>query len=116
MLIGALGADLQHAAQIHAAGDDRAAGRDVRRHGFTGHARGVERTLAVHDHAVDGNAFAGTHDQNVALGDLPGVDARFLPSRSTTAKSGRSSVSEEMDLRERSTAICSNSSPIWKRS
>ena len=38
-----------------------------------------------------------------------------LPSRSTTAKSGRSSVSEEMDLRERSTAICSNSSPIWKK-
>ena len=78
MLIGALGADLQHAAQIHAAGDGRAAGRDVRRHGFTGHARGVERALAAHDHAVDGNAFAGTHDQNVALGDLLGVDARFL--------------------------------------
>ena len=38
------------------------------------------------------------------------------PSRRTTAKSGRRSIRLETERRERSTAICSNSSPTWKNS
>ena len=72
LIAGSEGADVDQAAGVQAAGDDRVAGALGHRRGFSAEQRFVGVGLAFHDDAVGGNALAGLDDEDLA--GLEGVD------------------------------------------
>ena len=70
LLVGALGADLQHTAQVHAAGDHLHPRAHVRRHGLAGDLGGIQRAFPLHDNAVHRDPFPWPYQQDVPHGHL----------------------------------------------
>ena len=72
------GLDLEHAALVHAAGEDLVPFADTAGYAFTGKGDGIQAGVAFEDDAVHRHFFTGLDEEDLAGGDVLGLDVLQL--------------------------------------